>query len=84
MDAATLIARALDERPDASRGAFLRELLAYTAAGLVATEGHVEAAEAVYRLADAVVAKAADTGPAYCPPPSDPPRGRPGFRFWRR
>jgi hypothetical protein len=36
---------------------FLRELLAHAAAGLVVIEGEAEASEAVYRLADAVVAR---------------------------
>ncbi len=39
------------------RGRFLRELLAHTAAGLVIVEGEREAGEAVYRFADAVVAR---------------------------
>lgn len=50
--AAQLRARAADER-----GLFLRELLAHTAAGLVVLEGEARASEAVYRLADAVVAR---------------------------
>lgn len=54
-DAAALIASAVGERPESERGLFLRELLAHTAAGLVVTEGSEKAAEAVYRLADAVV-----------------------------
>ncbi len=84
MDAATLIARAVEDCPEASRAAFLRELLAHAAAGLVITEGHVETAEAVYRLADAVVARGADAGPAYCPPVSDPPRRRWRLPFGKR
>lgn len=56
-DAAALVASAVGERPESERGAFLRELLAYTAAGLVATEGNEKASEAVYRLADAVVGR---------------------------
>lgn len=71
MDAATLIARAIDECAAASRPALLRELLAHAAAGLVITEGHAETAEAIYRLADAVVARGTDAGPAYCPPAPD-------------
>ncbi len=56
-DAATLVAGALSRRRAAERGRFLRELLAHTAAGLVVIEGEAEASEAVYRLADAVVAR---------------------------
>jgi len=42
---------------EGSAGVFLRELLAHTAAGLVVIEGEREAGEAVYRLADALVAR---------------------------
>lgn len=56
-DAATLVAGALGRRGPGERGRFLRELLAHTAAGLVVIEGEVQASEAVYRLADAVVAR---------------------------
>ena len=56
-DAAAVVARALSERPPADRATFLRELLAHTAAGLVVIEGDRAAGEAVYRLADAVVAR---------------------------
>lgn len=56
-DAAALVAGALTRRTPAERGRFLRELLAHTAAGLVVIEGDAEASEAVYRLADAVVAR---------------------------
>jgi hypothetical protein len=56
-DAAAVVARALSRRTPAERGRFLRELLAHTAAGLVVIEGDREAGEAVYRLADAVVAR---------------------------
>ncbi|OHB29991.1 MAG: hypothetical protein A2790_04400 [Phenylobacterium sp. RIFCSPHIGHO2_01_FULL_69_31] len=56
-DAAALVAGALSRRRAAERGRFLRELLAHTAAGLVVIEGEAEASEAVYRLADAVVAR---------------------------
>lgn len=55
--AAALVARALSRRKAGERGRFLRELLAHTAAGLVVIEGEAEASEAVYRLADAVVAR---------------------------
>lgn len=56
-EAAALVAEQLARRPAAERGAFLRELLAHTAAGLVVVEGEAEASEAVYRLADAVVSR---------------------------
>lgn len=56
-DAAALVAGALSRRAAAERGRFLRELLAHAAAGLVLIEGEAEAGEAVYRLADAVVAR---------------------------
>lgn len=58
-EAAALVAGALGRRPPNERGRFLRELLAHTAAGLVVIEGEAEASEAVYRLADAVVARGA-------------------------
>jgi len=56
-DAAALVAGALSRRGPGERGRFLRELLAHTAAGLVVIEGEAQASEAVYRLADAVVAR---------------------------
>jgi len=56
-DAAGMVARALSRRPPKDRPAFLRELLAHAAAGLVVIEGERAAGEAVYRLADAVVAR---------------------------
>jgi hypothetical protein len=56
-DPAEIIALQLSLRAFDDRGRFLRELLAHTAAGLVVTEGEAEASEAVYRLADAVVAR---------------------------
>lgn len=56
-DPATLVAGELGRRPPGERGRFLRELLAHTAAGLVVIEGEAAASEAVYRLADAVVAR---------------------------
>ena len=56
-DAAALVARALARRRPGERPRFLRELLAHTAAGLVVIEGDRAAGEAVYRLADAVVAR---------------------------
>lgn len=56
-DAAAVVAKALARRAAADRAQFLRELLAHTAAGLVVIEGDRAAGEAVYRLADAVVAR---------------------------
>ncbi len=56
-DAAAMVARALSRREPKERPRFLRELLAHTAAGLVVIEGDQAAGEAVYRLADAVVAR---------------------------
>ena len=56
-DAAAMVARALSRRAPNERPGFLRELLAHTAAGLVVIEGDQAAGEAVYRLADAVVAR---------------------------
>ena len=56
-DAAALVARALARRAPGDRAHFLKELLAHTAAGLVVIEGDRAAGEAVYRLADAVVAR---------------------------
>lgn len=56
-DAAAVVARALSRRAPGERPGFLRELLAHTAAGLVVIEGDRAAGEAVYRLADAVVAR---------------------------
>jgi len=54
---AGLVAHELARRAHAERVRFLRELLAHTAAGLVVIEGSDKAAEDVYRLADAVVAR---------------------------
>lgn len=54
-DAAQLVAQALALRTPADRPRFLRELMAHAAAGLEVIEGVKPAAEAVYRLADAVV-----------------------------
>lgn len=58
-DAASIIAGVLDARPAEERGRILREFLAHSAAGLVVVEGREDAAEATYRLADAVVARGA-------------------------
>lgn len=56
-DAASVVAGELSRRKPGERGRFLREMLAHCAAGLVIIEGESEASEAVYRLADAVVAR---------------------------
>jgi hypothetical protein len=53
-DPAAVVGNALARLPAAERAPFLRELLAHAAAGLVVIAGDREAAEAVYRLADAV------------------------------
>jgi hypothetical protein len=54
------VARGLAQRPAGERSAYLRELLAYAAAGLAVIEAPPAAAETLYRLADAVV----ERGPA--------------------
>ncbi|WP_374576090.1 hypothetical protein [Phenylobacterium sp.] len=59
-DVAGWVAAELRARSAEERGLFLRELLAHTAAGLVVLEGEAKASEAVYRLADAVVAGGRD------------------------
>lgn len=59
MSAPDVLVAALDARPEAERPAFLRELLAYVAAGLVVAEGEALASEAAYRLADAIATRAA-------------------------
>jgi predicted RNA-binding Zn ribbon-like protein len=56
-EAAAVVAGALSRRRPKDRPQFLRELLAHAAAGLVVIEGDREAAEAVYRLADAVAVR---------------------------
>jgi hypothetical protein len=56
-EVAALVARELARRKPGERPRFLRELLAHTAAGLMVIEGERAAGEAVYRLADAVVAR---------------------------
>ena len=56
-DAAVVVSKALARRAPADRAQFLKELLAHTAAGLVVIEGDRVAGEAIYRLADAVVAR---------------------------
>lgn len=56
-DPGSLVTKALRRCEAQSRPKFLRELMAHAAAGLVVIEGEVAAGEAVYRLADAVVAR---------------------------
>lgn len=56
-DAAAMVAGGLSRRRSRDRPQFLRELLAHAAAGLVVIEGDREAAESVYRLADAVAVR---------------------------
>lgn len=56
-DAAAVVSREVTKRPPQERGAFLRELLAHTAAAMVVVDGARATGEAVYRLADAVVAR---------------------------
>jgi hypothetical protein len=56
-NAAAVVAGALSRRRPRERSQFLRELLAHAAAGLVVIEGDREAAESVYRLADAVAVR---------------------------
>lgn len=74
-DAAAMVAEGLRARAPADAPDFLREVMANAAAGLVVIEGAPEAAEAVYRLADAVVSRPG-FGPVYCPP-IPPPMPRP-------
>jgi hypothetical protein len=54
------VARGLAQRRSCERATYLRELLAYAAAGLAVIEAPAAAAETLYRLADAVV----ERGPA--------------------
>ena len=51
--AAELVSASLRERRPASRGLFLRQLMAHALAGLTLLEGADAASEAAYRLADA-------------------------------
>lgn len=51
--AAELVSAALRARPPASRGLFLRQVMAHALAGLTLLEGADAASEAAYRLADA-------------------------------
>jgi hypothetical protein len=58
-NAANIVATALSHiESRTERALFLRQLLAHTAAGLVVLEGDKAAAEACYRLSDAVVTRA--------------------------
>lgn len=54
---AELVAGALGRRRPEARAAFLRELIAYAAAGLTVLEGDRAASEALYRTGDAVVSR---------------------------
>jgi len=56
-DPGALVVKALRRCSAQTRPLFLRELMAHAAAGLVVIEGEAAAGEAVYRLADAVVAR---------------------------
>jgi len=51
--AAELVSAALRQRSPASRGLFLRQVMAHALAGLTLIEGPDAASEAAYRLADA-------------------------------
>lgn len=55
--ATEVLASALDTLPVEKHGAFLREIMAVSAAGLVVIEDSQKAAEACYRTGDAVVAR---------------------------
>lgn len=57
--ASEIVASALADTPSHERGAFLRHMLAHAAAGIVVLEGSPAAAEALYRVADAVVGREA-------------------------
>jgi hypothetical protein len=56
-DAATILARHMAWRTPAERDAFLREMLAHSAAALQVIHGPKAAAEAVYSLADCMVCR---------------------------
>lgn len=56
-DAATILARQLAMRAPSQRDAFLREMLAHSAAALQVIHGPRAAAEAVYSLADCMVCR---------------------------
>lgn len=57
---AELVSGALSRRRPERRAEFLRELIAYAAAGLTVIEGDRAASEALYRTGDAVIGR----GPA--------------------
>lgn len=57
MEASSAVADFLTATRPERRATALRELLAHTAAGIVILEGESEAAEATYRLADAIVSR---------------------------
>lgn len=59
LEPSAVVARALAARRPAERSRFLRELLAHAAAATAILDGDAQAAESLYRLADAVVARAA-------------------------
>lgn len=68
-----VVAQAMNTLPRARRGPFLRDLLATVAAALVVHEGEQAGAEAVYRLADAIVSRDAseDHDPSRLPRPPE-------------
>lgn len=53
--AVQVVSDALIAQPVENRADFLREVLAHAAGGLIALEGGERAAEAVYRVADAII-----------------------------
>lgn len=55
--AAEIVADAMLGVPHEERSRYLREMLAHVAAGLVVVDGSRAAAEACYRLSDAVVSR---------------------------
>lgn len=55
--AAHIVTDALLARRPEERARFLREVISHAAAGIVVLEGSKAAAEALYRLADAVVSR---------------------------
>lgn len=56
-DPASIVSHELLARPPHERVRFLRELLAHTAAGIIVLDSTKAAAEAAYRLADAIVSR---------------------------
>lgn len=55
-----IVADEMLKREPQDRPAFLRDMLAHVAAGIVACESTYKAAEACYRVADAVVTRRDD------------------------